>query len=65
LGYEKIQLAHTVNEMLETKITVNPYGENVTRKTVDVLIRIVEGKIRVTSQPIVEKVQIPRSVTNG
>ena len=60
LGYENVQLGHTVNEMLETKITVNPYGENVTKRTVDTLNRIVEGKLRLASQPMIEKVQISK-----
>jgi UDP-N-acetylglucosamine 2-epimerase len=64
LGYEKVKLAHTVHQMLETKITANPYGENVTRRTVDILDRIVRGKISLTSQPMIEKIRIAKSVTN-
>jgi UDP-N-acetylglucosamine 2-epimerase len=60
LGYENVKLAHTVHQMLETKVTVNPYGENVTRRTVDILDRIVKGKISLTNQPMIEKIPIAK-----
>ena len=42
IGYENSSLVNAIDEMVDTKITVNPYGENVTERTVKTIISIVE-----------------------